>query len=113
MLLRDVGLDVDRVLCTERDPGIHKCTFIFECDDESEAIYKRGELFTSICESSERRFAFTEVRVGDPDVVVSKMRVFECVGDITIQYQEDGKWMVLMVGIQKPWRPDQEMENVG
>lgn len=113
MLLRDVGLDVDRVLCTEREPGIHQCTFIFECDYESEAIYKRGELFTSICESSERRFAYTEVGIGNPDVVVSKMVLFECEGDILLQEKEDGKWMVLMVGIEKPLRPDQKMENVG
>lgn len=113
MLLRDVGLDVDRVLCTEREPGIQQCTFIFEFDYESEAIYKRGELFTSICESSERRFAYTEVRIGDPDVVVSKMRVFECSGDILLQEKDNGKWMVLMVGIQKPWLPNQKMESVG
>ena len=113
MLLRDVGLDVDRVLCTEREPGIQQCTFIFEFDYESEATYKRGELFTTICESSERRFAYTEVGIGDPDVVVSKMRVFECSGDILLQEKDNGKWMVLMVGIQKPWRPDQKMESVG
>ena len=113
MILRDVGLDVDRVLCTELEPGIHQCTFIFEFDDESEAIYKRGELFTTICESSERHFAYTEVRTGDPDVVVSRMRVFECSGDILLQEKDNGKWMVLMVGIQKPWRPDQKMESVG
>ena len=113
MLLRDVGLDVDRVLCTEREPGVQQCTFIFEFDYESEAIYKRGELFTTICESSERRFAYTEVGIGQPDVVVSKMRVFECSGDILLQEKDNGKWMVLMVGIQKPWRPDQKMETVG
>ena len=113
MLLRDIGLDVDRVLCTEFEPGIHQCTFIFECDYESEAIYKRGELFTSICESSERHFTYTEIEIGDPDVVVSKMRLFECSGDILLQEKDNGKWMVLMVGIQKPLRPDQKMESVG
>ena len=30
MLLRDIGLDVDRVLCTEREPGVQQCTFIFK-----------------------------------------------------------------------------------
>ena len=113
MLLRDIGLDVDRVLCTEREPGIHQCTFIFECNYESEAIDKMDELFSTICEQSERRFTYTEVGIGDPDVVVSKMRVFECSGDILLQEKDNGKWMVLMVGIQKPWRPDQKMESVG
>ena len=113
MLLRDVGLDVDRVLCTEREPGVQQCMFIFEFDDESEATYKRGELFTTICESSERHFAYTEVGIGNPDVVVSKLRIFECSGDILLQEKDNGKWMVLMVGIQKPWRPDQKMESVG
>ena len=113
MLLRDVGLDVDRVLCTEREPGVQQCTFIFEFDDESEATHKRGELFTTICESSERHFAYTEVGIGNSDVVVSKMRVFECSGDILLQEKDNGKWMVLMVGIQKPWRPDQKMGSVG
>ena len=110
MLLRDVGLDVDRVLCTEREPGVQQCTFIFECDYESQAIDKRDYLFTSICEQSERRFAFTEVRIGDPDVIAHKLILFECVGDITIQDQEDGKWWVIMVGIQTPY---QKVENVG
>jgi hypothetical protein len=41
------------------------------------------------------------------------MVLFECVGDILIQDQEDGKWWVVMVGIQKPYRPDHKMENVG
>ena len=113
MLLRDVGLDVDRVLCTEREPGVQQCTFIFECDYEYEAVVKQEELFTSICEHSERRFVYTEVGIGNPDVVVSKMRVFECSGDILLQEKDNGKWMVLMVGIQKPWRPDQKMESVG
>ena len=113
MLLRDVGLDVDRVLCTELKPGIHQCTFIFECDYESDAIDKRDELFTSICEQSERVFAYTEVRIGDPDVIAHKMVLFEFVGDILIQDQEDGKWWVVMSGIQKPYRPDNKVENVG
>ena len=113
MLLRDVGLDVDRVLCTEREPGVQQCTFIFECDYESEAIDKLDELFTSICEQSEHRFGYTDVRIGDPDVLVCKMRLFECSGDILLQEKEDGKWMVLMVGIQKPWYPDHKMESVG
>ena len=113
MLLRDIGLDVDRVVCTEREEGIQQCTFIFECDYEYEAVVKQEELFTSICEHSERHFAYTEVRTGDPDVVVSRMRVFECSGDILLQEKDNGKWMVLMVGIQKPWRPDQKMESVG
>ena len=112
-LLRDVGMDVDRILCTEREPGIHQCTFIFEFDYESDAIDKRDELFTSICEQSERLFAYTEVRIGDPDVIAHKMVLFECVGDILIQDQEDGKWWVVMVGIQKPWYPDHKVENVG
>ena len=46
MILRDVGLDVDRVLCTEREPGVQQCTFIFEFDDESEAIYIRGASYS-------------------------------------------------------------------
>ena len=113
MVLEDIGLDVDRVLCTEREPGVQQCTFIFKFDYESDAIDKRDELFTSICEQSERRFAYTEVRIGDPDVIAHKMVLFECVGDILIQDQEDGKWWVVMSGIQKPWYPDHKMENVG
>lgn len=113
MVLEDIGIDVDRVLCTERESGVQQCTFIFECDYESDAIDKRDELFTSICEQSERLFAYTEVGIGNPDVVVSKMVLFECEGDILLQEKEDGKWMVLMVGIEKPFRPDQKMENVG
>ena len=49
MLLRDVGMDVDRVLCTEREPGIQQCTFIFEFDYESEAIYKLATSEYKIC----------------------------------------------------------------
>ena len=113
MVLEDIGLDVDRVLCTERELGVQQCTFIFKFDYESEAIDKRDELFTSICEQSERLFAYTEVRIGDPDVIAHKMVLFECVGDILIQDQEDGKWLVVMSGIQKPWRPDNKVENVG
>ena len=113
MVLEDIGLDVDRVLCTEREPGVQQCTFIFKFDYESEAIDKMDELFTSICEHSERRFAYTEVRVGDVDVDVKPRLFFECVGDILLQDQEDGKWWVVMSGIQKPWRPDKKVESVG
>ena len=116
MLLRDIGLDVDdvyRVLSTEREEGVQQYTFIFECDYEYEAVVKQEELFTSICEHSERRFAYTEVRVGNPDVEVKPRLFFECVGDIWLQKQENGKWLVGMVGIQKPYRPDYKMESVG
>ena len=113
MLLRDIGLDVDRVVCTEREEDVQQCTFIFECDYEYEGVVKQEELFTSICEHSERRFAYTEVRVGNPDVEVKPRLFFECVGDILLQDQEDGKWWVVMSGIQKPWRPDKKVENVG
>ena len=111
--IEDIGFDVDIILYNEREQGVNQCTFIFTFDYESDAIDKRDSLFTSICEQSERRFAFTEVRIGDPDVIAHKLILFECVGDITIQYQEDGKWWVIMVGVQKPYRPDQEMGNVG
>lgn len=100
MLLRDIGLDVDRVVCTEREEDVQQCTFIFECDYEYEGVVKQEELFTSICEHSERRFAYTEVRVGNPDVEVKPRLFFECVGDIWLQKQENGKWWVGMVGIQ-------------
>ena len=113
MLLRDIGLDVDRVVCTEREEGVQQCTFIFEFDYESEAIDNMDELFTSICEQSERRFAYTEVRVGDVDVDVKPRLFFECVGDIWLQEQENGKWWVGMVGVQKPYRPGYKMESVG
>lgn len=113
MLLRDIGLDVDRVVCTNNDEGVQQCTFIFKCDYEFEAIVKREELFTSICEHSERRFAYTEVRVGGPEVEVKPRLFFECIGDIWLQKQEDGKWLVGMVGVQKPYRPGYKMEDVG
>ena len=113
MVLEDIGLNVDRVLFTEREPGVQQYTFIFKFDYESDAIDKRDELFTSICEQGERLFAYTEVRIGDPDVIAHKMVLFECVGDILIQDQEDGTWWVVMSGIQKPYRPDHKVENVG
>lgn len=113
MRLRDIGLDVDRVVCTEREEDVQQCTFIFECDYEYEGVVKQEELFTSICEQSERLFAYTEVRIGDPDVIAHKMVLFECVGDIWLQKQENGKWWVGMVGIQKPYRPGYKMESVG
>lgn len=111
--IEDIGFDVDIVLYAEREPGVRQGTFIFKFDCESDAIDKRDYLFTSICEQSERRFAFTEVRIGDPDVIAQKLILFECVGDISIQDQEDGTWWVIMVGIQTPYRPDQKVENVG
>ena len=113
MLLRDIGLDVDRVVCTEREEGVQQCTFIFECYYEYEAVVKQEELFTSICEHSERRFAYTEVCVDNSDVEVKPRLFFECVGDIWLQKQENGKWWVGMVGVQKPYRPSYKMEIFG
>lgn len=114
MFLRDIGLEVDRIICEDREDGTQQCTFMFECDNIYEAMVKSDELFASIVEHCERCFSYTEVRIGGPEVEVKPRLFFECIEDILMKYQDDNdKWVVSMVGIQKPYRPGYKMEDVG